>query len=108
MTAIRRLRKTVSDTERGHVVWSRALRRRVCNKRARPTHRCEGHGPEQESESDAEPAAPRSGARAEKMEAGGIEPPSVVAPNRASTSLGCPLISLDDRSAAVLPSSQPS
>ena len=41
------------------------------------------------------------------MEAGGIEPPSVVAPSRASTSVVCGLISPGGRCADDLPTGQP-
>src|SRR5579859_5567461 len=41
------------------------------------------------------------------MEAGGIEPPSVVAPSRASTSVVCGLISPGGRFADDLPTGQP-
>ena len=42
-----------------------------------------------------------------RMEAGGIEPPSVVAPSRASTSVVCGLISPGSRFADDLPTGQP-
>ena len=42
-----------------------------------------------------------------KVEAGGIEPPSAVAPNRTSTSVVCGLISPGGRFADDLPTGQP-